>query len=205
MVGPAWDYILKFIIIGDTSVGKSSLLVRLTEDRFLVDSDTTIGIEFGSHIVELGSGERLKLQIWDTAGSEQFRSITRSYYKGAAGCLIVFDVTERATFEHIPVWLRDVREQAQENVSIALVGNMTDCATDERAVSLAEAMGFANEHGLLYRETSAKTGENVLEVFSAVSERILAHHGEQATLATTSNAIDPTSRHAASSSCCIVV
>ncbi|WFD07259.1 hypothetical protein MVES1_002619 [Malassezia vespertilionis] len=160
MVGPAWDYILKFIIIGDTSVGKSSLLVRLTEDRFLVDSDTTIGIEFGSHIVELGSGERLKLQIWDTAGSEQFRSVP--------GCLIVFDVTERATFEHIPVWLRDVREQAQENVSIALVGNMTDCATDERAVSLAEAMGFANEHGcvratadsrLLYRETSAKTGE----------------------------------------------
>ena len=73
--GPAWDYILKFIIIGDASVGKSSLLVRFTEDRFLVESDTTIGIEFGSHIVTLDSGERLKLQIWDTAGSEQFRSV----------------------------------------------------------------------------------------------------------------------------------
>lgn len=76
--GSAWDYILKFIIIGDASVGKSSILVRFTEDRFLVDSDTTIGIEFGSHIVTLESGERLKLQIWDTAGSEQFRSV-RSY------------------------------------------------------------------------------------------------------------------------------
>lgn len=73
--GPAWDYILKFIIIGDASVGKSSLLVRFTEDRFLVESDATIGIEFGSHIVTLDSGERLKLQIWDTAGSEQFRSV----------------------------------------------------------------------------------------------------------------------------------
>lgn len=76
--GLAWDYILKFIIIGDASVGKSSILVRFTEDKFLVDSDTTIGIEFGSHIVTLESGERLKLQIWDTAGSEQFRSV-RSY------------------------------------------------------------------------------------------------------------------------------
>lgn len=75
---PSWDYILKFIIIGDASVGKSSLLVRLTEDRFLVDSDATIGIEFGSHIVTLESGERLKLQVWDTAGSEQFRSV-RTY------------------------------------------------------------------------------------------------------------------------------
>ena len=72
---PSWDYILKFIIIGDASVGKSSLLVRLTEDRFLVDSDATIGIEFGSHIISLESGERLKLQVWDTAGSEQFRSV----------------------------------------------------------------------------------------------------------------------------------
>lgn len=74
--GPAWDYILKFIIIGDAAVGKSSLLVRLTEDRFLVDLDATIGIEFGSHVVTLDSGERLKLQIWDTAGSEQFRSVS---------------------------------------------------------------------------------------------------------------------------------
>lgn len=75
---PSWDYILKFIIIGDASVGKSSLLVRLTEDRFLVDSDATIGIEFGSHIITLDSGERFKLQVWDTAGSEQFRSVRAS-------------------------------------------------------------------------------------------------------------------------------
>ncbi|WFD18566.1 hypothetical protein MCAP1_000770 [Malassezia caprae] len=152
-----WDYILKFIIIGDASVGKSSLLVRLTEDRFLVDSDTTIGIEFGSQIVTLPKGERLKLQIWDTAGSEQFRSvwtaivltrqITRSYYKGAAGCLLVYDVTERETFNHVLSWLRDVREQADEHATIALVGNMADLPSTERSVTTEEGAALAQEHG----------------------------------------------------------
>ena len=94
-----WDYLLKFIIIGDTSVGKSSLLVRLTEDRFLVDATPTIGIEFGSHLVRLDSGECLKLQVWDTAGSEQFRSITRSYFKGAAGCLLAVSYTHLRAHE----------------------------------------------------------------------------------------------------------
>ncbi|KAI3613455.1 hypothetical protein CBS9595_004288 [Malassezia furfur] len=143
---PSWDYILKFIIIGDASVGKSSLLVRLIEDRFLVNSDATIGIEFGSHIISLESGERLKLQVWDTAGSEQFRSITRSYYKGAAGCLLVYDVTVRDTFAHLPSWLHDVREQAEENATIALVGNMADRPADQRAVSKEEAETFAAEN-----------------------------------------------------------
>ncbi|KAI3623768.1 hypothetical protein CBS14141_003467 [Malassezia furfur] len=166
---PSWDYILKFIIIGDASVGKSSLLVRLTEDRFLVDSDATIGIEFGSHIISLESGERLKLQVWDTAGSEQFRSITRSYYKGAAGCLLVYDVTARDTFAHLPSWLHDVREQAEENATIALVGNMADRPTDQRAVSKEEAETFAAEN-------NAKTGENVVEVFTAVASAILARY-----------------------------
>lgn len=157
---PTWDYILKFIIIGDASVGKSSLLVRLTEDRFLVDSDPTIGIEFGSHIITLASGERLKLQVWDTAGSEQFRSvrgklmqITRSYYKGAAGCLLVYDVTERDTFEHLPTWLRDVRQQAEEHATIALVGNMADRPATQRAVFKEEAEKFATDNKYVTRLT----------------------------------------------------
>ncbi|SHO76644.1 Similar to S.cerevisiae protein YPT31 (Rab family GTPase) [Malassezia sympodialis ATCC 42132] len=169
----AWDYILKFIIIGDASVGKSSLLVRLTENRFLVDSETTIGIEFGSQIVTLPEGERLKLQIWDTAGSEQFRSITRSYYKGAAGCLIVYDVTERETFEHVLLWLRDVQEQADEHAIIALVGNMADLPSMERSVSTEEGAALAKEHRMLFFETSAKTGQNVSVVFESVAQCIL--------------------------------
>ncbi|AXA48511.1 Rab family GTPase [Malassezia restricta] len=174
--GPAWDYILKFIIIGDASVGKSSLLVRFTEDRFLVESDATIGIEFGSHIVTLDSGERLKLQIWDTAGSEQFRSITRSYYKGAAGCLLVYDVTEHDTFEHLPSWLEDVREQAEENASIALVGNMADRPSTQRTVSEEEGRAFAQQHNLLFFETSAKTGQNVAEVFASIAKDIFERY-----------------------------
>ncbi|WFD32078.1 hypothetical protein MSPP1_003120 [Malassezia sp. CBS 17886] len=165
----AWDYILKFIIIGDASVGKSSLLVRLTEGRFMVDTDATIGIEFGSHILTLDSGERLKLQVWDTAGSEQFRS-------GAAGCLLVYDVTERDTFEHLPSWLYDVREQCEEGATIALVGNMSDRPATQRRVSVDEAAEFAAANDLLFFETSAKTGANVEAVFKAVAKAIIAQY-----------------------------
>lgn len=179
-----WDYILKIIVIGDAGVGKSSLLVRLTEDRFLVDSDPTIGIEFGSHLVTLPSGERIKLQVWDTAGSEQFRSITRSYYKGSAGCLLVYDVSERHSFEHLGSWLVDVREQAEEDATVALVGNMADLDAEQREVSYEEGAAFAEEHGLLFFETSAKTGANVHAVFGALAEHIYERNkrrGAQAT------------------------
>nr|CDI52995.1 related to YPT31-GTP-binding protein of the rab family [Melanopsichium pennsylvanicum 4] len=106
-----WDYILKFILIGDSCVGKSSLLVRLTDDRFLIDPDPTIGVEFGSHLIQLDNGETVKVQVWDTAGSESFRSITRSYYRGAAGALLVYDVTHRPSF------LNNVQEAFAQAVS----------------------------------------------------------------------------------------
>ncbi|WFD36457.1 hypothetical protein MCUN1_003336 [Malassezia cuniculi] len=179
-----WDYILKIIVIGDAAVGKSSLLVRLTEDRFLVDSDPTIGIEFGSHLVTLETGERIKLQVWDTAGSEQFRSITRSYYKGSAGCLLVYDVSERSSFEHLPSWLKDVRDQAEEGATVALVGNMADLPEERRQVTQEEGAAFAEEHGLLFYETSAKTGANVHAVFNAVAKHVYERHKAQGTPST---------------------
>lgn len=126
-----WDYILKFILIGDSSVGKSSLLVRLTDDRFLADPDPTIGVEFGSHLIRLDNGETVKVQVWDTAGSESFRSITRSYYRGAAGALLVYDITHRASFLNVQSWLDDVRTHAEEKVSVVLVGNMYDLVQDD--------------------------------------------------------------------------
>lgn len=139
------------MLIGDPSVGKSSLLVRLTDDRFLINPETTIGVEFGSHIVEIEeTGERIKCQCWDTAGSETFRSvsahctsrtrradahlpwqITRSYYRGAAGALLVYSIADRASFLHIGDWLRDIRQHAEENVSIIMVGNMRDLCEGE--------------------------------------------------------------------------
>ncbi len=116
-------------------MGKSSLLVRLTDNRFLSDSEPTVGVEFGSQIIPLDAAdpksERIKVQVWDTAGAESFRSITRSYYRGAAGALLVYNVAHRASFEHAQGWLEDVRKHAEEGVSIVLVGNMRDLVEDE--------------------------------------------------------------------------
>ncbi|KAG8728440.1 hypothetical protein FRC12_021748, partial [Ceratobasidium sp. 428] len=174
-----WDYVLKFVIIGDAAVGKSSLLVRLTDQRFLAKPDPTLGVEFGSKLIAIPEENKtVKLQCWDTAGTESFRSITRSYYRGAAGALLVYDVTSRASFEHARGWLSDVREHADPNLTCILVANKVDlCASEpeegttspphstksgpKRDVSRAEAEQFAKEEGLLFLEASAKTGHNV--------------------------------------------
>lgn len=127
MSGVAWHYVFKFIITGDAAVGKSSLLVRLTDQRFLANPDPTLGVEFGSKLIEIADeGKVVKLQCWDTAGTESFRSITRSYYRGAAGCLLVYDVTSRPSFEHLRSWLADVREHADPHLTCILVGNKVD-------------------------------------------------------------------------------
>ncbi|KAK1926446.1 GTPase [Papiliotrema laurentii] len=121
-----WDYILKYVIVGDSAVGKSSILIRLTDDRFST-TEPTLGVEFGSRILSVGEdGKRVKVQCWDTAGTESFRSITRSYFRGAAGALLVYDVTRRDSFEHVTSWLKDLRAHADENVSIILVANKVD-------------------------------------------------------------------------------
>ncbi|KAJ3548003.1 hypothetical protein NMY22_g1433 [Coprinellus aureogranulatus] len=127
MAGPAWHYVLKFIITGDAAVGKSSLLIRLTDQRFLANPDPTLGVEFGSKLITLPEEEKVvKLQCWDTAGTESFRAITRSYYRGAAGCLLVYDVTNRKSFLNAKNWLADVREHADPNLTCILVGNKVD-------------------------------------------------------------------------------
>ncbi|WRT64912.1 uncharacterized protein IL334_001851 [Kwoniella shivajii] len=122
----SWDYILKYVILGDSATGKSSLLIRLTDERFDL-TEPTLGVEFGSRIISVGEdGKRVKVQCWDTAGTESFRSITRSYFRGAAGALLVYDVTRRESFEHVTSWLEDLRKYADENVSIILVANKID-------------------------------------------------------------------------------
>ncbi|GAB1522992.1 hypothetical protein RhiTH_006121 [Rhizoctonia solani] len=187
-----WDYVLKFVIIGDAAVGKSSLLVRLTDQKFLSKPDPTLGVEFGSKLISLADENKtVKLQCWDTAGTESFRSITRSYYRGAAGALLVYDVTSRASFEHTRTWLSDVREHADPNLTCILVVNKVDLCVDEgreggstpptsvksgrkhREVSRDEAEKFAREEGLLFIEASAKTGENVDRAFEEATRDIL--------------------------------
>ena len=121
------------------------------------------GVEFGARMINI-DGKQVKLQIWDTAGQESFRSITRSYYRGAAGALLVYDITRRDTFDHLASWLEDARQHANPNMTIMLIGNKADLS-HRRAVSTEEGAAFARDHGLLFLETSAKTAFNVEDAF----------------------------------------
>ncbi|XP_062225886.1 ras-related protein Rab-2-B isoform X1 [Phragmites australis] len=158
----SYAYLFKYIIIGDTGVGKSCLLLQFTDKRFQPVHDLTIGVEFGARMITIDN-KPIKLQIWDTAGQESFRSITRSYYRGAAGALLVYDITRRETFNHLVSWLEDARQHANANMTIMLVGNKCDLS-HRRAVSYEEGEQFAKEHGLIFMEASAKTAQNVEEV-----------------------------------------
>lgn len=166
----AHKYIFKFIIIGDMGVGKSCLMQRFTDDRFKTDLPHTIGVEFGTTIVDINN-ELVKLQIWDTAGQERFRSVTRGYYRGAAGALLVYDVTRRATFSHIGSWLADARSNTNPHTVMILIGNKSDL-NDNREVSYEEAAKFAEENNLLFLECSAKDGNNVQQAFMNTARKI---------------------------------
>jgi len=192
MSAPPYQYIQKHVIVGASGTGKSSILVQLTDSRFLKDNEPTIGVEFGSRIVTLEDGSKVKLQIWDTAGQESFRSITRSYYRGAEGALLVFDVTHRSSFLQMDGWLDDLRAYCEDGVIVTVIGNKIDLVegqtvatesaetTDEapsrpqREVSQAEARTWAETNGLRYLETSAKTGHNIEFAFETTSREIHA-------------------------------
>jgi len=162
--------IFKYIIIGDMGVGKSCLLHQFTDNRFVSDSPHTIGVEFGTRVISV-RGKKVKLQVWDTAGEERFRAVTRSYYRGAAGALLVYDITRRTTFTHLSTWLTDCRHLTNPNTVVMLIGNKTDI-DDARNVTTEEASTWAKENGLLFLETSAKTGQNVEETFVRTADLI---------------------------------
>lgn len=167
----SYDYMFKYIIIGDTGVGKSCLLLQFTDKRFRTDHDLTIGVEFGARLISI-DGKAIKLQIWDTAGQESFKSITRSYYRGAIGALLVYDVTRRETFNHLEHWLREAKEHDRDDrMVIMLIGNKSDLV-NQREVSEEEGKKFAQEHGLHFIETSAKTAVNVEQAFINTAREI---------------------------------
>ena len=166
----SYDFMFKYIMIGDMAVGKSCLLLRFTEGEFREGYEMTVGAEFGGKIVNVEAAQ-LYLQIWDTAGQENFRSLTRTYYRGAAVALIVYDITRRQTFENVKEWIAEVYSNGNLNTVIALVGNKTDLE-QSREVTTREAEAFAKAKGLLYVEASAKDGLNVAEIFEAPAREL---------------------------------
>lgn len=176
--GEKYDVLMKLIVVGDSGTGKSCLLHRFIEDRFVEDQTHTIGVEFGAKIVTI-LGTKVKLQIWDTAGQERYRSVTRSYYRGAAGCLLAYDITCRQSYEHVPQWLNSARSLAGPDVAVMLIGNKADQADEpgdgekKRKVTHLEASQFAQDNNLMMLETSAITGEYVEEAFIKVAKQVL--------------------------------
>jgi small GTP-binding protein len=157
MLGHRFDYSLKIVVIGDSGVGKTCLLLRFVRNEWDADSQPTLGVEFLAKVVNTDN-HRIQLQLWDTAGQELFRSVTRGYYRGSAGALIVFDLTSRESFVNVDQWLRDLREVARPDLTIALIGNKVDLVA-LRDVSREEAQEYAERNKLAYFETSAKTGD----------------------------------------------
>ena len=152
--GGGYAFLFKYIIIGDTGVGKSCLLLQFTDKRFQPVHDLTIGVEFGARMVNIDQ-KQIKLQIWDTAGQESFRSITRSYYRGAAGALLVYDITRRDTFNHLTRWLDEAKQNSNPNMVIMLIGNKSDL-DHRRAVSYKEGEQFAEQNGLIFLEVRCR-------------------------------------------------
>ena len=162
--------ILKTCFIGDSRVGKSNVLLRITDDKFITQHDPTIGVEFGAFVSQDG---KYKIQIWDTAGQESFRSITRAYYRGCSLIVFVFDLTDRASFEHITGWIEDVKKAIDpaNPCGLLLIGNKNDLV-EKRAVSQEEAENFALANNMMYLDFSAKNGSQV-EIREKIQELAL--------------------------------
>jgi len=166
----AYDYLIKLLLIGDSGVGKSCLLLRFSDDSFTPSFITTIGIDFKIRTIEL-EGKRIKLQIWDTAGQERFRTITTAYYRGAMGILLVYDVTDDKSFANIRNWIRNIEQHASENVNKILIGNKCDLV-DKKVIDTARGKALADEYGIKFMETSAKNSINVDDAFTTLARDI---------------------------------
>ena len=167
---------LLVVVTGDSGVGKTNIINRFTTNEFSLESKATIGVEFGHSEITLPDGSQVKVQIWDTAGQERFRAITRGYYRGAVGALIVYDITKSSSFHNVEKWLNELHEHADENIVVMLVGNKTDLKAS-REVSTEEAQKFAKAKQLLYIETSALEGDNIKEAFNQIITEIAHRKG----------------------------
>ena len=165
-----FNYLFKYIIIGDAAVGKSNLLLRYAHGQFKDEYQLTIGVEFGAKNITIND-KIYRIQIWDTAGQENFRSITRAYYKNSVCALVVYDITNRDSFNNIANWVEDCKNQSPKTIFMVLVGNKSDLS-DKRVISIDEGRELAEKYNMIFFETSAKTGDNVDLIFFKSAEEI---------------------------------
>ena len=158
-----FHYLLKYVVIGDSGVGKSNILLRYINNTFSEEFKTTVGVEFGAKNIEVNNNI-YRIQIWDTAGQENFRSIARAYYKNSVCACIVYDITNRTSFQSVQSWIDDCSKQTSKLVLLVLIGNKCDLK-DMREVKYEEGEKFAKSHNMIFLETSAKTGENINSIF----------------------------------------
>lgn len=161
----------KLLMIGDPGVGKSSLLLRYADNEFTDNFISTIGVDYKEMKVDV-NGVKVTLQIWDTAGEERFRTITSSYYRGAHGMILTFDLTNPATFKSCPKWIQEVDRYAEDDVVLFLAGNKCDLA-DKKEVNDTEITQLKEKHNMEYLETSAKNGDNVKQMFQRLAEQVV--------------------------------
>jgi Ras-related protein Rab-2A len=160
--------LFRIILVGNAGVGKSCILQRFLEKGFDEKYEVTIGVEFGTKLIKIDQ-KPIKVQIWDTAGQENYKSITRSFYKRAHGIILMYDVTDKTSFDDLETWLKDIKDYANDGVDIALAGNqvdLADCQDNCREIPYVQAYEMKNKNNFCaFYETSAKTGQNVNELF----------------------------------------
>ena len=165
-----YNYLLKYIIIGDSAVGKSNLLLQYTFGEFIEEYKNTIGVEFGAKNVDIDN-KSYRIQIWDTAGQECFKSITRAYYKNSVCAIVVYDITCLDSFNNVSSWIEDCKNYSPKNVYIVLVGNKSDLE-ERRQIPTEKGQEIADKFGISFFETSAKTGSNVVKIFEESAKEI---------------------------------
>ena len=168
-----FDYLLKFILIGDSSVGKTNIISKYKEDKFDIKTQPSIGVQFVAKNVVL-ENTTFRLQIWDTAGQESFRAMTRIYYKNSSCAFIIYDITEKESFNHLESWITECKKIAPETTLFVLIGNKNDLK-ESREVSYDEGLKMAEKNNMLFFETSAKNGENIEQIFKESVEYIFTN------------------------------
>ena len=166
------DCVYKVLLLGDSTVGKTCFLLRYCDKTFQEAHLSTIGLDYRLKSMTLQSGKNIKLQIWDTAGQDRFRAITKNYYKGANGIILIYDVTNRQSYENVKNWITQIREEANPNVVIYLAGNKVDVSEEEKVVKTEEGKKIAEEFNLPLYETSAKNGVNINRIFEELVEKV---------------------------------